>query len=216
MNLAVGINRSRDFRTQLLSLHRFCFAFKFSHNPFVSMQGAEQDKVRFMMLERGPIAFFQGLKKIVHSFFLESSLTSGLVTAAYTRINERVTMLNTLRKRLAIIIGQVSSMIFIFCVAAMWSMQGREKLSRSVGVPGWSSLSLKDFAGFQVHLQVAKMGEKVNAGRESGVRGESRRVVSECVVAVLSALSGMEGVYEFPQAGDDPLLMCDKFYPYTS
>jgi hypothetical protein len=48
------------------------------------------------------------------------------------------------------------------------------------------------------------MGEKVDAGRESGVRGDSRRVVSECVIAVLFALNGLEGVYEFPQAGDDP------------
>lgn len=60
-----------------------------------------------MMLERGPVAFVRGLKKVVQSFFLESSLTSGLLSAAYSRINERVTMLNTLRKRLAIIIGQV-------------------------------------------------------------------------------------------------------------
>lgn len=91
----------------------------------MNLQGAEQDKVRFMMLERGPVAFLRGLKKIVRSFFLESSLTSGLVSAAYTRINERVTMLNTLRKRLAVIIGQVSSMTFIFCVAAMLSIYRR-------------------------------------------------------------------------------------------
>lgn len=108
----------------------------------IRAQGPEQDKVRFMMLERGPVAFLRGLRKIVRSFFLESSLTSGLVSAAYTRINGRVTMLNTLRKRLAVIIGQV-------------------------------------------HLQVAKMGEKVDAGRESGVSGESRRVVSECYCCAL-------------------------------
>lgn len=85
----------------------------------MNKQGIERDKVRFMMLERGPIAFLHGLKKIARSFFLETSLTSGLVSAAYTRINERATMLNTLRKRLAVIIGQVSSMAFIFYVAEM-------------------------------------------------------------------------------------------------
>jgi nuclear-control-of-ATPase protein 2 len=85
----------------------------------VNKQGSEKDKVKFMVLERGPIAFLYGLKKIARSFLLESSLTSGLVSAAYTRINERVTMLNTLRKRLAVIIGQVSSMIFIVCIAEM-------------------------------------------------------------------------------------------------
>lgn len=120
-------------------------------------QGSEKDKVKFMVLERGPIAFLYGLKKIARSFLLESSLTSGLVSAAYTRINERVTMLNTLRKRLAVIIGQV-------------------------------------------HLQVAKMGEKVDAPRESEQRGDNRRVVSECVIAVLFALNGLEGVYDFPQS----------------
>ena len=77
-------------------------------------QGSEKAKVRFMMLERGPIAFLHGLRNIARSFFLEASLTSGLVSAAYTRINERVTMLNTLRKRLAVIVGQVSSMTFVF------------------------------------------------------------------------------------------------------
>ncbi len=81
-------------------------------------QGSDKEKVRFMMLERGPIAFLHGLKKIARSFFLEASLTSGIVSAAYTQINERVTMLNTLRKRLAVIIGQVSS-VTIFCAAEM-------------------------------------------------------------------------------------------------
>lgn len=60
------------------------------------------------------------------------------------------------------------------------------------------------------------MGEKVDAGRQSGVSGESRRVVSECVIAVLFALNGLEGVYEFPQAGDDPLLIRGKPYPHIS
>ncbi|KAG0590203.1 hypothetical protein KC19_1G080900 [Ceratodon purpureus] len=123
-------------------------------------QGSEKDKVKFMMFERGPIAFLRGLRKIARSFLLESTLTSGLVSAAYTRINERVTMLNTLRKRLAIIIGQV-------------------------------------------HLQVAKMRETVDtpSGTATSIRrGENRRVVSECVIAVLFSLNGLEGVYDFPQS----------------
>lgn len=123
----------------------------------IKAQSAEQDKVRFMMLERGPVAFVRGLKKVVQSFFLESSLTSGLLSAAYSRINERVTMLNTLRKRLAIIIGQV-------------------------------------------HLQVSKLEEKVDTGRENRRRGESRRVLSQCVIAILVSLNGLEGVYDLPQA----------------
>lgn len=123
----------------------------------IKAQSAEQDKVRFMMLERGPVAFVRGLKKVVQSFFLESSLTSGLLSAAYSRINERVTMLNTLRKRLAIIIGQV-------------------------------------------HLQVSKLEEKVDTGRENRRRGESRRVLSQCVIAILVSLNGLEGVYDLPQS----------------
>jgi hypothetical protein len=57
------------------------------------------------------------------------------------------------------------------------------------------------------------MGEKVDAPRESEQRGDNRRVVSECVIAVLFALNGLEGVYDFPQAGDDPLLICCKILP---
>lgn len=59
-----------------------------------------------------------------------------------------------------------------------------------------------------MHLQVAKMGEKVDAGRGSEHRGETRRVVSECVIAVLFALNALEGVYDLPQAGDYPFLIC--------
>ena len=61
------------------------------------------------------------------------------------------------------------------------------------------------------------MGEKVDAGQEHGQeRGGNRRFVSEGVIAVLFALNELEGVYDFPQAGDDSLLIFCKPFPHIS
>ena len=45
-------------------------------------------------------------------------------------------------------------------------------------------------------MEVDKMGEKVNNGQKGQL------AASECVVAVLKALSPLEGAYQLPQAGD--------------
>lgn len=72
-------------------------------------QGGERDKVRFMVLERGPSAFLQGLKHLVRSLFWEESSTQGLAKLAAIRISERVAMLENLKRLLATVVGEVSS-----------------------------------------------------------------------------------------------------------
>lgn len=72
-------------------------------------QGGERDKVRFMVLERGPFAFLQGLKHLVRSLFGEESSTQGLAKLAAIRISERVAMLENLKRLLATVVGEVSS-----------------------------------------------------------------------------------------------------------
>jgi len=47
-----------------------------------------------------------------------------------------------------------------------------------------------------VHIEVDKMGEKVSTGQHSRV------AAAECTMAVLKALSVLEGGYQLPQAGD--------------
>lgn len=47
-----------------------------------------------------------------------------------------------------------------------------------------------------MHIEVDKMGEKVSSGQYSRV------AAAECTMAVLKALSVLEGGYPLPQAGD--------------
>ena len=70
-------------------------------------QGVENDKVSFMIFERGPWAFFQGVKKLVRASFVEASPGQELAIAASSRISERVSVLADLRDRLATVTGQV-------------------------------------------------------------------------------------------------------------
>jgi hypothetical protein len=60
-----------------------------------------------MVLERGPWAFYQGVKRFIRSSFVEASPGQELVTAASSRISERVAVLADLRERLASVTGQV-------------------------------------------------------------------------------------------------------------
>ncbi|KAG0556391.1 hypothetical protein KC19_11G050300 [Ceratodon purpureus] len=70
-------------------------------------EGGESDKMSFMILERGPWAFYQGVKRFIRASFVEASPGQELATAASSRISERVAVLADLRERLATIIGQV-------------------------------------------------------------------------------------------------------------
>lgn len=74
---------------------------------FHGKQGGENDKLSFMILERGPWAFYQGVKRFIRASFVEASPGQELVTAASSRISERVAVLADLRERLATVIGQV-------------------------------------------------------------------------------------------------------------
>ncbi|XP_024360120.1 protein DGS1, mitochondrial isoform X2 [Physcomitrium patens] len=113
-------------------------------------EGEDNEKLSFMMFERGPWAFFQGIKLFIRASFVEASPGKELIAAASARISERVAVLADLRERLATVTGQV-------------------------------------------HIEVDKMGEKVSNGQKS------RLASSECTVAVLKALSVLEGGYRLPQ-----------------
>jgi hypothetical protein len=84
-------------------------------------QGTERDKVRFMVLERGPWAFLQGVRQLLRSLVWDSS-TQGLVVAAAIRITERVSMLTDLRNRLAVLNGQVCAAVIMPCSRAFASI----------------------------------------------------------------------------------------------
>jgi nuclear-control-of-ATPase protein 2 len=87
----------------------------------IRAQGTERDKVRFMVLERGPWAFLQGVRQLLRSLVWDSS-TQGLVVAAAIRITERVSMLTDLRNRLAVLNGQVCAAIIMPCSRAFASI----------------------------------------------------------------------------------------------
>lgn len=74
-------------------------------------QSGESDKLSFMILERGPWAFFQGISKFIRASVVGASPRQKLSTAASSRISERVAVLVDLRERLAKITGQVGCFI---------------------------------------------------------------------------------------------------------
>ena len=70
-------------------------------------------KVRFMILERGPLAFIQGVSKLVRDSIWESSTTHGLVFTAVSEISKRMMLLSDLQHRLAVALGEVSQACLI-------------------------------------------------------------------------------------------------------
>lgn len=69
-----------------------------------------------MILERGPIAFYEGAKRFVRSYFVEATPGQELVSAASARVAERVAVLDDLRERFASIIGQVFTSLRIYTI----------------------------------------------------------------------------------------------------
>ncbi|MCO5557025.1 hypothetical protein L7F22_010580 [Adiantum nelumboides] len=69
-------------------------------------EGAHMQKVRFMVLERGPLAFVQGIAKLVRDCIKEHSPTQGLAAIAASQISERTVLLHALESRLAIVLGE--------------------------------------------------------------------------------------------------------------
>jgi len=74
---------------------------------FHGRQGGENDKLSFMILERGPWAFFQGAKRFLRSYFIDLSPVKEFAAVTSARITERAAVLDDLRDRLATLTGQV-------------------------------------------------------------------------------------------------------------
>lgn len=70
-------------------------------------EGADLHKVNFMVLERGPLAFIQGVAKLVRDCIWECSPTHGLVVTAASQISTRTILLTSLQCRLALVLGEV-------------------------------------------------------------------------------------------------------------
>lgn len=70
-------------------------------------EGSHMQKVRFMVLERGPLAFVQGIAKLVHDWVWECSSTQGLAVSAVSQISKRTVLLYALECCLALVVGEV-------------------------------------------------------------------------------------------------------------
>eukprot|EP00250_Pteridium_aquilinum_P008315 c17845_g1_i1 orf=118-1896(+) len=70
-------------------------------------EGAHMQKVRFMVLERGPLAFVQGVAKLLRDSIWECSPTQGLAVSAVSQISKRTILLYALECRLALVLGEV-------------------------------------------------------------------------------------------------------------
>jgi hypothetical protein len=79
-------------------------------------QGGRSNKLSFMMLERGPWAFFQGISKFIRASVVGASPGKKLLAAASSRISERVAVLVDLRERLAKITGQVEWFMYFIII----------------------------------------------------------------------------------------------------
>lgn len=76
-------------------------------------------KVRFMVLERGPLAFVQGIAKLVHDWVWECSSTQGLAVSAVSQISKRTVLLYALECCLALVVGEVRSLSMSSTVVPM-------------------------------------------------------------------------------------------------
>ncbi|KAJ7565757.1 hypothetical protein O6H91_02G073500 [Diphasiastrum complanatum] len=94
-----------DISARLLSiLHAVC---KNLHFWETRAQGIDALKVHFMLFERGPRAFLEGIEVIVCSVIRKQSPLQNLVYSASTSITEKVRVLKDLQCRLAGLVAQV-------------------------------------------------------------------------------------------------------------
>ncbi|KAI5071139.1 hypothetical protein GOP47_0013390 [Adiantum capillus-veneris] len=70
-------------------------------------EGAHMQKIRFMVLERGPLAFVQGIAKLVRDCIKEGSPTQNLAVIAASQISKRTVLLQALECCLALVLGEV-------------------------------------------------------------------------------------------------------------
>ncbi|EFJ26292.1 hypothetical protein SELMODRAFT_98278 [Selaginella moellendorffii] len=95
----------RDISMELLLLlHDIQINFQFWR---ARQQGSDMMRIRFMVLERGPHAFVEGLACMVRALISEGSATQKLVYDASCRITERMTMLRIIQEQLAVLLAQV-------------------------------------------------------------------------------------------------------------
>ncbi|MCO5547181.1 hypothetical protein L7F22_000624 [Adiantum nelumboides] len=86
-------------------------------------EGAHMQKVRFMVLERGPLAFVQGIAKLVRDCIKEHSPTQGLAVIAASQISKRTVLLHALESRLALVLGEVHFFIFFYFWQTGWNLK---------------------------------------------------------------------------------------------
>ncbi|KAH7439498.1 hypothetical protein KP509_04G064900 [Ceratopteris richardii] len=77
-------------------------------------EGTHSQKVKFIVLERGPVAFVHGISKLVKDCIYEYSPTQGLAALAASEISERTILLHALECRLALLLGEVYKQAHIF------------------------------------------------------------------------------------------------------
>lgn len=98
------------------------------------VQGERNAKLRFALLERGPWAFGQGSVALLLGLFDKKPTIDLLVSAASTRITDRITILSLLQSRIAAILAQVCRCLpptlnyleFLFsCSPRLWGGHNR-------------------------------------------------------------------------------------------
>ncbi|KAI3795885.1 hypothetical protein L1987_38545 [Smallanthus sonchifolius] len=70
-------------------------------------EGSNSQKVYFMVLERGPRAFFDGSGQLLHDYIFHGTGMQNLSSAASAHISERISILTSLRYSLATFLAQV-------------------------------------------------------------------------------------------------------------
>lgn len=99
----------------------FYYPFYLS-NVFITMvllyQGSMSEKVRFMLFERGPWAFFDGSGQLIHDYvYLGTPGMHNLSSSASAHISERISVLTSLRYSLATFLAQVSYLLLLFLLS---------------------------------------------------------------------------------------------------
>lgn len=75
---------------------------------------ADSRKVHFMVFERGPLAFIEGTIQLVRGLITQGSPMQHLAIAAASQISERVAVLTTLQRHLAILLAEIHKEIDSF------------------------------------------------------------------------------------------------------
>lgn len=77
-------------------------------------QGSNAQKVKFMVLERGPQAFIEGTIQLIHDCIAEGSSIKNICLSASAHISERIAILTNLRCSLATFLAEVCFTLFMY------------------------------------------------------------------------------------------------------